>query len=442
MTFQEHAFSEAMPVTSAPLSGQRWQRWQRAARGVWVVLALVLAANFVANLPSYYQSSQVLCTQLETGCPTGQLTPAYTYFLAQFHLSVAVVGVLFASLTIAVSLAYWVVGLLLFWRKSQEWIGLYASLLLIMLGAINIFGFTAVQAPQLVQILTNSIDTAVSLGGIVFFFIFPTGRFTPLWTLALCILFLLGTLPFVPPIVGVLLFSLVIVVQVYRYVRVYDAVQRQQTKWFVFGFGFGTLCLAIYYLLGAVVPGLDAPDSWYQLLNPFTWLWLWALLLLSISIAILRYRLWDIDALINRTLVYASLTALLVALYVGLILAAQAVLHAINGTLDQQPLVIVGSTLIIAALFQPVRHRIQNLIDRRFYRRKYDAEKVLAAFGATLRTEVDVDTLRDQLLAAVQETMQPAHVTLWLNQPGQAGQHPSEEAALSEETARREVEAG
>jgi len=393
---------------------------QRFAQSVWAVLALALLGIFVANLPSYYQSSQILCTQFETGCLTGQLTPVYAHLLAQLHLSLAVVAVLFASLTIAVSLAYWVVGLLLFWRKSQEWMGLYTSLLLITLGAINIFGFPAAQAPQLVQFLTISITWVASLGGIAFFFLFPTGRFTPRWTLALFALCVLGNLPFMPSIIGVLLFPLVVVVQLYRYVRVYDAVQRQQTKWFVFGFGVGALGVAIYYLLLAVVPGWSDPDSWYQLLNPFTWLWLWTLLLLSITIAILRYRLWDIDALINKTLVYGSLTALLVAFDVGLILAAQALLHATSGTLDQQPLVIVGSTLVIAALFQPLRHRLQNIIDRRFYRRKYDAEKVLAAFGAALRTEVDVDTLRKQLLAAVQETMQPAHVSLWLRQPERA----------------------
>jgi hypothetical protein len=254
------------------------------------------------------------------------------------------------------------------------------------------------------------------VGGIVFFFLFPTGRFTPRWTLAPCALVLLGNLPFVPSIIGVLLFPLIVVVQGYRYVRVYDVVQRQQTKWFVFGFGMGGAFLALYYLLAAVVPGWSAPDSWYQLLNPFTWLWLWALLLLGISIAILRYHLWDIDALINRTLVYGTLTALLVALYVGLILGAQAVLHAITGTLDQ-PIVIVGSTLVIAALFQPLRHRLQNLIDRRFYRRKYDAARVLAAFSDSLREALNLEQLQRQVLAVVSETMQPTHVSLWLRQP-------------------------
>jgi hypothetical protein len=207
MTLQQHSPSEPIPAASPMLPAKRRRNWLRVAQVVWIVLALVMAAIFVANLPSYYQSSQILCTQLETGCPTGQLTPVYAHLLAQFHLSVAVVAVLFASLTILVSLAYWVVGLLLFWRKSQDWMGLYASLLLIMLGAINIFGFPAAQAPQLVQLLTNSIDVLVSVGGITFFFLFPTGRFTPRWTLALCALFLVGTLPFVPSIIGLLLWS-------------------------------------------------------------------------------------------------------------------------------------------------------------------------------------------------------------------------------------------
>ena len=116
-------------------------------------------------------------------------------------------------------------------------------------------------------------------------------------------------------------------VQVYRYVRVYDPVQRQRTKWFVFAFG----------------------------------------------VAILRYRLWDIDVIINRTLIYGSLTDLLVALYFGLILALQALVRAVTGSLSQQPLVIVGSTTLIAALFQPLRRCLQASIDRHFYRHKFDA---------------------------------------------------------------------
>jgi hypothetical protein len=139
---------------------------------------------------------------------------------------------------------------------------------------------------------------------------------------------------------------------------------------------------------------------------------------LSIGIAVLRYRLWDIDTLINKALVYGLLTALLGALYAGLIIGLTALAGVITGgAATNQPVVLVIATLAIAALFQPARHRLQSLIDRRFYRRKYDAEKTLAAFSATLRNEVDLEQLRAQIIAVVRETMQPAHVSLWLRTP-------------------------
>jgi hypothetical protein len=140
---------------------------------------------------------------------------------------------------------------------------------------------------------------------------------------------------------------------------------------------------------------------------------------LTIGFSILRYRLYDIDLLINRTLVYGTLTVLLTLIYVGLVISLQAFVPLFTGQISQSPVVIDASTLVIAALFQPLRSRIQRVIDRRFYRSKYDAAKIVAAFSATLRQEVDLDQLREQLLAVVQETMQPAHVSLWLRKPEQ-----------------------
>ena len=136
---------------------------------------------------------------------------------------------------------------------------------------------------------------------------------------------------------------------------------------------------------------------------------------LSLAIALLRYRLWDVDLLINKTLVYGLLTGTLVALYAGCIVGLQALLR---GLFHQTSAVaIVISTLVIAALVQPLRKGIQAIIDRRFYRRKYDAARTLAAFSATLRNEVDLTQLSKQLIAVVQETMQPAHISLWLRPP-------------------------
>jgi hypothetical protein len=182
--------------------------------------------------------------------------------------------------------------------------------------------------------------------------------------------------------------------------------ERQQLKWFAYGMALSILMLiVIVILMFSTVNG--APGTLFYL----------ALVCIPISagIAMLRYRLYDIDVLINRTLVYGSLSALLALLYFGLIFALQSLLQ---GKFTQNNgVVIVVSTLAIAALFQPLRRRIQQIIDRRFYRRKYDAARTLAAFSATLRNEVDLSQLSEHLLMVVEETMQPAHVSLWLRQP-------------------------
>jgi hypothetical protein len=139
------------------------------------------------------------------------------------------------------------------------------------------------------------------------------------------------------------------------------------------------------------------------------------------AIAILRYRLYAIDLVINRTLVYGLLTAMLVAVYFGGVTATQAVLQASTGQEELPQLVIVASTLLIAALFSPLRRRIQGFIDRRFYRRKYDAAKTLSAFNARLRDETDLEALNNDLVGVVRGTVQPEYVSLWLRSPTEAG---------------------
>jgi hypothetical protein len=133
---------------------------------------------------------------------------------------------------------------------------------------------------------------------------------------------------------------------------------------------------------------------------------------IAVGFAVLKYRLYDIDIVINRTLVYGSLTVTLVALYFGGIVVLQRIFVTLTG--QQSTLAVVASTLLIAALFTPLRRRIQSFIDRRFYRRKYDARKTLEAFSATLRDETDLEALNDDLVGVVRETMQPAHVSVWL----------------------------
>jgi hypothetical protein len=135
---------------------------------------------------------------------------------------------------------------------------------------------------------------------------------------------------------------------------------------------------------------------------------------LSIGAAILRYRLYDIDIIINRALVYGSLTLMLLLVYFGGVVGTQAVFRALTGQVQQPQLAVVGSTLAIAALFIPLRRRIQSFIDRRFYRKKYDAAKTLESFSRRLRDEVNLENLTDELLTVVEQTIQPAHASLWL----------------------------
>ena len=175
--------------------------------------------------------------------------------------------------------------------------------------------------------------------------------------------------------------------------------ERQQLKWFVYA---GVLIVGALFV-PLLVPGVAA--SLLQLL-------VMPLLPVAVGVAITRYRLYEIDLLINRTLVYGALTALLVVVYVGSVVSLQGALRALTG--QESQLAVVASTLAVAAIFNPLRRRIQSFIDRRFYRSKYDAARTLEAFSAKLRDETDLDALNDDLVGVVRETMQPAHVSLWL----------------------------
>jgi len=194
---------------------------------------------------------------------------------------------------------------------------------------------------------------------------------------------------------------------VLRFIRAKER-QRQQIKWLTYG----TAIMAVL-IIGSILILNDPNSPIYTLIFDFAIM----LLPLSIGISILRNQLYDIDRLINRTLVYGILTILLALVYFGLVFGLQALVHLFTGQISQSPIVVVASTLAIFVLFQPLRHRIQRIIDRRFYRSKYDAAKIIANFSSTLREEVDLNTLSEHLVAVVQETMQPAHVSLWLRKP-------------------------
>ena len=184
-------------------------------------------------------------------------------------------------------------------------------------------------------------------------------------------------------------------------------VERQQLKWFAYA----AAAFAIGIILISIPIAIDTP-LWFEWAGEAVFIVGTPGVPIAIGIAVLRYRLYDIDLLINRTLVYGSLTATLVALYFGGIVVLQRFFVILTG--ERSTLAVVASTLAIAALFNPLRRRVQGFVDRRFYRRKYDARKTLEAFSATLRNETDLEALNEELVGVVRETMQPEHVSLWL----------------------------
>ncbi|HEX6779595.1 MAG TPA: hypothetical protein VF099_15415 [Ktedonobacterales bacterium] len=325
-----------------------------------------------------------------------------------------------------------VISAFLIWRRSDDRMALFVALLLATFGPI-IVNNTVPDTPSLWQTPKESMGFIASGLIVLVFLLFPTGRFVPRWTRWTFVVYLVAQIPFTFFVTTPLLpnnptsqfgwflalaeLTIVVLVQFYRYRRVSTPLQRQQTKWVIFGLAVPIAVSVVATVLPLLFPELTEPGSLYPLASDQTGFLIILFVPMSFGIAILRYRLWDIDAIINKALVYGLLTAFLAAVYVGLIIGLESLVRAIIGNASDEPVVLVVSTLAIAALVQPVRKRIQATIDRRFYRKKYDAVKTLAAFSATLRQEIELNQLRAHLLAVVEETMQPTYASLWLRQP-------------------------
>ncbi len=218
-----------------------------------------------------------------------------------------------------------------------------------------------------------------------------------------------------PPIFGIGLISITLFSAASMFLRYRraQAVERQQIKWLLFACGFFAAIYVSMFLSSLLNSSKEVwvAGVWY-VVGPVALMTVPA----AIAIAILRYRLWDIDVIIRRTLVYTLVTVLLALVYFGSVVLLQRLFGMVTGV-EQSPLAVVVSTLVIAALFTPLRRRIQDALDRRFYRKKYNAQKVLAQFALAARDETDLDTLTTELEQVVQETMQPARVTVWLSRP-------------------------
>ena len=346
-------------------------------------------------------------------------------------VSVRFYAVCLLSISIVSTVVWVAVAGVIFWRRADNWIALFSSLSLITFGTLSLPPSLPVLADQssAVWLPINVLALIGTVALYIFYLLFPNGRFVPRWTRWAAVLFAVhevfywlfprsvldisSSFPLLDFVVLTTFACIAIGSQMYRYRYVSSPAERQQTKWVVFGL--------VSAGLGAIAFELSIPGSPLGQFGPLLALALEAglfgsllLIPLSIGVAIVHDRLWDIDIVIRRTLVYGILTASLTLVYFGSVATAQAVFHVLTGRVEQPQLVVVVSTLVIAALFNPLRRRIKSFIDRRFYRRKYDARKTLEAFSTTLSQETDLDALSDDLLSVVRRTMHPTHVSLWL----------------------------
>lgn len=417
--------TEPTPNTRIP------RRWRPVISAIWFAIAFVLIGIYLAGIPAYFNELRVACSG--EACSVLALSPQEVNLLQDISLSLdfyaGYIVVMFEIITVGTMA---LLAVLIFWRKSDDWMGVMVSfILLLTLNGLSNADNALINLHPGLRTPHDILNSLAVLPIVLLFYLFPNGRFVPGWTRFVAII-LTGAAMLDPILkasgsqvssgeISILLavmflgcLAVGVFAQIYRYRRVSNSVQKQQTKWVVFGITSLIISVFIWIPLVELFP-LD-PGLTRLIFNTIGSGFLVVPLILafpiSVVFSIFRYRLWDIDIVINRALVYGLLTGILVLLYFGSVVMLQSLIRLFTGQGSQ--LSVVASTLIIAALFNPLRRRIQDIIDRRFYRRKYHAEQVLAQFSVSVRDEVDLDSLTGSLLTLLEDTIQSEHVSLWL----------------------------
>ena len=401
----------------------------RVAQVLWLVVTLTVIALQIIGLPALYRQLDTVCVAATVECEEiGQPTEAQAAVYADAGLSLDRYAALVTGIE-ALMVGIWIgVGVVIFLVRADDWLALLVALMLIVFSSATFISGSLSAAAATYPILTIPVAALAVLGEVLivaFFLLFPNGRLFPRWLWWLIPLRALAaildyvpdfrSLPSADTISTFLLLPVIIImlaVQSYRYRRISTPRERSQTRWVLYGVSVGLGTFLLLLMVTGVTGFWESP--WAVLV--WTAVNIVATLIpLTFGIAMLRSNLWDIDIVIRRTTSYAVLTALLALVYFSSIVILQQFLTPVTG--DSAPAVVL-STLLIAVLFLPLRRRVQDVIDRRFFRRKYDAEKVLARFATTARDETDLDALTAELVRVIQETMQPEHVSVWLRTGG------------------------
>jgi len=401
-------------------STQLHGRWLTLARAAWVVSAVFYIGAFLVSVPLKLTEIPDFTTSTAEGVTQAEFLNG----LAQIGISPAGYIAFYQWSNILVGLIYLVLAVFIFWRKSNDGMAILTSLLFLQFWA----PFETLARLNPIWTVVGDVSAIVSSTVfILWFFIFPDGHFVPRWMRWIYLLVLATqvwrifqpdvyqrSFPFLIPFI----FGGILIAQVFRY-RHASAPQRQQTKWVVFGICAGAASLLVFALYYFAVLNSQPPLARAIGVNfwgNFLWMFFVLVLPFSLTLAILRSRLFDIDIIIRKTVTYTLVVALLAIVYFGSVILLQRLFANITG--QRSEVITVLSTLVIAALFVPLRNKIQDLIDKRFYRKKYDAQKVLQKFGETVRDETDIDKLTTELVNVVQETMQPKSVSVWLKRGG------------------------
>jgi hypothetical protein len=393
----------------------------------WGVLVGLSLGLFVGSVPARYAELAEVASRA-----SAQLGPGDD-LLRRFLARGAYYALTALSLEVAFVLALTLASAAIVWRNWFDWRPLFFSAVFVTYSVWVTPTLDALALPSVLQTVADLTQAAGVLMAVSFFLLFPDGRFVPGWTrfsalgwAVYCLawgLFPAAPLSLIDPfeasfaaflILMVLGWTLGLLAQAVRYRRA-EPRQRVQTKWVLLVVAGACAGYAAVYLPDVLLPASGPARLVYDLFGVPVF-WMLALPMpVAVVIAILRHRLFDASLLINRTLVYGALTATLALVYAGSVVLLRALVFGFTGQTSR--LTVVASTLVVAALFHPLRYRIQSFIDRRFYRSKYDARKTFEAFCGKLREETDLEALDNALVGAVRETMQPAHVSLWLREP-------------------------
>lgn len=393
------------------------------SRAAWLMLAgfliytLLILIGHIVGFPLAY-------TYLHTVCPSGcSLTPQNVHALGHIGLSIEFYVNLYMVIQVLYILVAVGIALLIVFKKPGQWVPLGMSCFLIGLSAYEGANYPALATayPALNAPTQLLIGLGMGFLGMYALLTFPNGQFGTRWVLGFYLLndvvIVLSAFITNPAfdafnnIFSVLSFPLIVGILIYRSRRFLNARERAATRWIILSLSIFFVTLLLVYI---VIPAVAPADSLALLVINIFGFFGCGINIAGFLMAVLYANAFDIDVFVRRTLVYTTLTASLALLYVLLVLGAQLALATFSPQAAQSALILVGSTLVVAALFHPLRRRIQQTIDRRFYRSKYDAARTIAAFSANLRQEVDLDQLREQLLTVVQETMQPASLSLWI----------------------------